>query len=545
MLLNRRRLLELGAATLAGGQLSGCRSERGKGGEGAHVKRALASQAGPPVRGGTLVFSDTEQVPSVQNQRLGSYSSYCLTFPTNVFLLYYDPRERSFQSWVAERWGKNPENTEYWFKIRKGITFSDGTPLTPQVVAKNYERFGRGDEQRRVPVHPWISRGFDHVEVDGDTVKIVLARPNQQFLRDVTRIQSGIIAEKTLELDFEEASQPIKHVGAGPFVYEAWVPGQEARLVRRRGYRWAPPCSPNQGEAYLDRLIWRVLPEVGLRTGALLSHQVDMARGIQPADEARIVADGYQLFAPRPPLGTSNYFALRLENEFTKDLRVRRALMFGVDHEGLNRHALTPSYPPPLSILNVDNRNAVDLRSEFKYDPDKSRDLLEQAGWKRAPDGIRQRSGRKLQLTVPQTPQQVALGPAWEYISQKWRKELGIALDVRTDPSFNLTARRDVNVPIVLGRTPIASLGQLVGGPNDTALLASPPELLALYQRELEAKDDAEFRQVQIEQQQALQKGAYVVPYFEEAQIYAASPNVHITFHAMEFPDFYNAWKSG
>src|SRR4051812_8469887 len=37
---------------------------------------------------------------------------------------------RSSEPWVAESWGKNPENTEFWFKIRKGLTFSDGTPLT-------------------------------------------------------------------------------------------------------------------------------------------------------------------------------------------------------------------------------------------------------------------------------------------------------------------------------------------------------------------------------------------------------------------------------
>lgn len=537
--IDRRRLLGMGLGLGATVLLGAC--------GGSSSKRAQAASAGPsgaPVRGGTLVFSDTEAVPSWQNQKLLSYSAGNVTFHTNVFLLYFDPYQKTFQPWVAESWGKNPENTEYWFKIRKGITFSDGSALTPQLVARNYERFGRGDTKRRVPVHPQLSRGFDHVEVAGDTVKIVLSKPNQQFLRDVTRVNSGILADKTLALDSEEAGLPQNHVGAGPFVLASYVPGQEATLVRRVGYHWAPASSPNQGEAYLDKVIWKVLPELGLRTGALLTDQVDVARGIQPVDEDTILARGYQLLYYRPPLGTSNYAALRVDNEFTRDLRVRRALALGVDRAGLCRDALTPRYPLPVSILNVNNANAIDLSSEFSYDPHTARDLLEQAGWTQGPDGIRRKDGKKLNLTVPQSAQQVALGPAWEYIAQKWRKELGVVLDVRNDPSFATAANLDVNVPIVVSRTSIISLGQSFGGAGNTALLGSPPELAALYQRELEAKDDLEFKQVQIEQQKALHKGAYVFACFEEAQTYGASPHVHVTFQTQTYPDFYNAWKA-
>jgi len=198
---------------------------------------------------------------------------------------------------------------------------------------------------------------------------------------------------------------------------------------------------------------------------------------------------------------------LRVDNEYTKDLRVRQALALGIDREGLARRVLSQSYPPPISILNVNNPNAIDLRNEFAYDPEKTRDLLEQAGWQQGPDGIRRKLNKRLHLTVPQDVQQVALGPAWEYIAQQWRKELGVALDVRKDPSFTAAARNDVNVPISVSRTSIISLGQSFGGVGNTALLGSPPELSALYQRELEAADDAEFKQVQIEQQKALHKG--------------------------------------
>jgi peptide/nickel transport system substrate-binding protein len=538
--IGRRRLFGAGA-TVLGASLLG--TVTGANAGASPVAKGSNGPSGPPVRGGTLVFSDTDSVRNWQNQKLSTYSAGNLTISTNVFLVYFDPYEKTFDPWVAERWGKNPQNTEFWFKIRRGISFSDGTALTPDVVAKNYERFGRGDDKLRIPVHPQIAHGFDHVEVDGDIVKIVLNKPNQQFLRDTIRINSGIVGEKTLGLSLEEAGLPQNHVGAGPFVLQSYVPGQEATLVRRAGYNWAPASSPNQGEAYLDKIVWKVLPELGLRTGALLSNQVDVARGIQLADEATIVERGYQLLLYRPPLGSSNYAAMRVDNEFVRDSRVRQALALGIDREGLSRNALTPSFPPPISILNSNNPNAVDLSHEFAYNPDKARDLLEQAGWTRGRDGIRAKDGKKLHLTVPLTWQQVALVPAWEYIEQQWRKELGVVIEVRNDPSFAYAAYQDPNVPIVVSRQSIVSLGQTFGGKGNVALLGSPPELVALYQRELEAADDEEFRQIQIEQQKALHKGAYVIAYFEEAQTFGASPNVHLPFQAQTNPDFHNAWK--
>lgn len=538
--LDRRSFFGLSATVLGSGLLAAC------GGPGTGTPGANPTgPTGDPVRGGTLTFSDTEAVTSWQAQKLGTYSAGNLTFHTNVFLLYFDPYQKKLQPWVAESWTKNDENTRFSFTIRKGITFSDGTQLTPQIVAQNYELYGRGNEKLRIPVHPQVSRGYDHVEVDGDTVTVVLSKPNQQFLVDTTRLNSPILGAKTIGLELEEAGRPENHVGAGPFVFKSQVPNQSAVLARRPGYRWAPASSPNQGEAYLDEIVWKVLPESGLRTGALTSNQVDVARGIQPSDEAAIQAAGYQLLLYRPPLGTSNYAGLRVDNEFTKDPLVRQALVLGIDRDGLSRDALTPSYPPPISILNVNNANVVDLAGEFTYNPDKARDLLQQAGWGQGSDGIRAKDGKQLHLTVPQSAQQVALGPAWEYIAQQWRKELGIVLDVRNDPSFAAAANNDVTVPIVVSRTSIISLGQSFGGEGNTALLGSPPELTALYTRELEARDDAEFKAVQLEQQKALIKGSYVIAYFEEAQTFGASPKVHVTFQTQTYPDFYNAWKAG
>ncbi|ONH35447.1 MULTISPECIES: hypothetical protein [Protofrankia] len=144
---------------------------------------------------------------------------------------------------------------------------------------------------------------------------------------------------------------------------------------------------------------------------------------------------------------------------------------------------------------------------------------------------------------MPLSAQQVALGPTWEYIAQQWRTDLGVVLDVRNDPSFAAASNTDVNVPITLSRTSIVSLGQQYAAKNNTSLLASPPEVAALYDQELHARDDEAFREIQEKGQRVILEKAYAIPTFEETQIYGESQKVALSFHAQENPDFLNVWK--
>jgi peptide/nickel transport system substrate-binding protein len=495
------------------------------------------------VSGGTLAYSDTQAVTTWQNQSLGSYSAGNLAFFTFTYLLYVDPVSKRLVPWIASSWSANDDNTEFTFTIRPGVTFSDGSQLTPDIVAQNFDRFGLGAPDLRIPANAYIAAGYDHSEVDGDTVKIVLNSPDEQFPLNSTRVQMGLVSASTLKLDVEEAGLPQNVIGAGPFVFQSQVPNESAILVRRPDYQWAHAASVNQGPAYLEKIHWQVLSEVGLRTGALQSGQVDVARGIQPSDEALLANSGYQVLLVRPTYGSSNYAAIRIDNPYVSDARVRKALLIGIDREQMCQTALSPSYPPARSILNEVNPAFVDLSADLKYDPVQARSLLDQAGWTVSSSGVREKDGKQLQLTVPQDAQQVALTPAWTYIAQQWRQELGIILDVRTDPAFEAEASTEVSVPLLCSRTSIISLGQVFGGLGNTYTLASPPELLALRKEELTAASPAAWYAVEAAEQRLIVGNPYAIPTFEEAQVSGASSKVNVSFTSTTYPDFYNAWK--
>ncbi|NKY45769.1 ABC transporter substrate-binding protein [Nocardia cerradoensis] len=535
----RRGFLAAGAGTIGALALAAC----GSGREGAQTGTA---PTGAPVRGGTLVISDTQAVPSWQNQRLGTYSSGNLVFGVLVFLLYFDPVTKKLVPWVASEWSHNPANTEFTFRIRPGITFSDGTPLDAEIVRRNLERLARGDQARNITANPYLKPGFDHAElIADDTVKVVLTRPNQGFALRTSQLQNGIVAASTLELNVDDAGKPENVVSAGPFVFESQVPNQEVVLRRREGYNWAPQTSRNQGPAYLDKVVWRVLPEIGLRTGALQSGQVDIARGIQPVDEKALQRSGYQVLATRPTLGTSNFAAFRIGNPLVSDERVRKALQITINRDEMSRTALSANFPPAKSILNVDHPAFEDHSADLAYNPGRGRQLLDEAGWRAGADGVRVKDGKRLELTVPQDAQQAALGGAWEYIAQQWRQELGVVLNVRNDVTFANAAQTDPQVPVTVSRISVVSLAQQFGAPGNTALLVTDPELVAFRERELNAADDAALAQVQREEQKYLIDKALVIPTFEEAQVYGVSSKVNVEFNATTYPLFHTAWKAG
>ncbi len=189
-------------------------------------------------------------------------------------------------------------------------------------------------------------------------------------------------------------------VGSGPFIYESQIPDQEVVLKKRPDYAWPPTTSPNQGAAYLDKLVVRVIGEPGLRAGAVQSKQVDLARGIQPTDEPALNQGGFQVIPVAAPVLTANIVGFRINNDLVSDQRVRRALQLGIDRQAVVDTVLSPSYQAADSVLGHDDPLFSNESADLGYDPVKAESLLDEAGWKVGNDGIREKDGKKLNLTL-------------------------------------------------------------------------------------------------------------------------------------------------
>ena len=218
---------------------------------------------------------------------------------------------------LATEWTISEDGKTYRFKIREGVSFHNGNPLTPEDVEYSFERgmvqdyafgpqwmffeplFGLGNYTSRtdnglIPLEEIKSK----VEVDGQWVQFNLATPYEPFLQILASSWGSILdmdwciqngdwngTEESYEAlnDPVPGGSPINSIacGTGPFMLESWEPGIQIKLVRNDNY-WGPPAS-------FERVITQIVDEWGTRKLMLQLGDVDCAfvpaTGYQEAKE--------------------------------------------------------------------------------------------------------------------------------------------------------------------------------------------------------------------------------------------------------------------
>src|SRR5213594_374942 len=171
---------------------------------------------------------------------------------------------------LAESWTISKDGLRYSFKLRKGVTFHDGTPLNAEAVKFSIERQIDPEHPfNKLGKYPFANYFFGNVRavevVDPSTVEFVLKEPRASFLAILTAGAASIVsptAVKKLGVDY--ALQP---VGTGPFRYVAWDRGQRVVLERNAQY-WKSPVK-------VERVIYRPIAEDQTRLTELLTGALD------------------------------------------------------------------------------------------------------------------------------------------------------------------------------------------------------------------------------------------------------------------------------
>src|SRR3954451_13835422 len=212
------------------------------------------AQSEMPVTGGALVYLEQQAHTNLYPPAGGFYPNGGILNQIADKLTYQNPETLEIEPWIAESWTVNADATEYTFKIRKGVTFSDGTPLDAAAVAKNYDTFGRGNKDLKLPISEVINN-YDRSEViDPYTVKFYFKRSSPGFLQGTSVIGSGLVSPATLALPYEALGDATKIIGSGPFVVASETLGRELTLKVRSDYSWGPTKLEHQGRAYLDEI---------------------------------------------------------------------------------------------------------------------------------------------------------------------------------------------------------------------------------------------------------------------------------------------------
>ncbi|MDX6917404.1 TIGR04028 family ABC transporter substrate-binding protein [Pectobacterium carotovorum] len=520
---------------------------------------ALSAQAAndTPKIGGTLIYLEQQAHTNLYTPAGGFYPNGGILNQITDKLTYQNPETLEIEPWVAESWTVNADNTEYTFKIRPGISFSDGTPLDANAVAKNFDTYGLGNTALNQPISEVINNYLRSEVIDPLTVKFYFKKPSPGFLQGTSAIGSGLVSLSTLERNFNQLGNAKNIIGSGPFVVSSEKLGRELKLTARKDYNWAPVKSKHQGRAYLDGITYLVTPEDSVRIGALVSGQADFIRQIQAYDEKRVQSQGFNLYAP-PTRGVNNSVVFRPDNPLVADIRVRKALLHATNTKEIINTLFSDNYPQATSPLAKTAAGYVDLSSKLTFDPAQANKLLDEAGWKTGSQGLRQKDGKTLELTAYESLPQPQNKETLQLVSQQWAK-VGVKLNVLAGDAGSKTV--DSLDPLKTGVAP-AMVGRAdpdvlksqyyptvrnvllqKGGSSDKVKDFVDPHLNTLLDG-IAAETDRSKRLALVgEVQNYLIDQAYVIPIFEEPQVFAGAPTTKgIAFEAVGRPSFYNVW---
>ena len=509
-----------------------------------------------PVKGGTLIYLEQQAHTNLYPPAGGFYPNGGILNQITDKLTYQNPKTLQIEPWIAESWAVNDAATEYTFKIRKGVTFSDGTPLDANAVAKNYDTFGLGNKELKQPVSEVINN-YDHSEVvDPYTVKFYFKKSSPGFLQGTSVIGSGLVSLKTLALSFDQLGDATKIIGSGPFVVESETLGKQLSLKARTDYNWGPSKLEHQGRAYLDGIKYIITGEDSVRIGALLSGQADFIRQLQAYDEKQVSDQSFAIYAA-PTRGVNDSVAFRPDNPLVADLKVRQALLHATNNKEIVDTLFSANYPQAKSVISSAAAGYTDLSSKLTYDPALAEKLLDEAGWKKGASGVREKDGKPLSLAVYESLPQPQNKAVLQLVAQQWAK-LGVKLQVLAGTSGNLVTDNvdPAKTPLVVaevGRAdPDVIKSQFYpknrdallqkGGLNPKATFSDDKLNGILETVASETDRDKRLAAAKAAQEYLLDQ-AYVIPFFEEPQVFAGAPYVKgVAFEAVGRPSFYSAW---
>lgn len=500
-------------------------------------------------RGGEVVYLDAELSSNTQLQSSGTWQDSAYIQNITDRLIYRDPVTLELKPWIAEEWTVSDDGLTYTFVIREGVTFSNGQVLDAQAVKRNLDWQAAGDSEKSIPANNWFPKVSAVTADDASrTVTVQLTAPHAPFLNVLSFWRTSLVADETINAPIEAQSQLTGIIGSGPFTVESEKYGEEIVLARRDGYAWAPPGLENQGEAYLDRITIIPVTEDSVRLGSLRAGEADLIRYIQPSEEKTLTAAGLEVVSVQG-VGNSNVWDLRQSAPFLEDVRVRQALQHGIDRDQIISDLYTENWNKATSILTPGSLGYKDESEKLAFDPDKSNQLLDDAGWTgRDADGFRTRNGEQLHILTYVDVYDSTSKPLFQLI--QWQlKQLGVNLEIKeTDYANYSTVLADPSVGARRNGWPEADPIRLTVNYSSEYLnafnLQQPDaELDALLAEQLTATD-ADVRSGIIGKiQDHVIDSAYALPILDDSQVFALQPTLHgLSFGAEARPSFYETW---
>ncbi|MBV8170630.1 MAG: peptide ABC transporter substrate-binding protein [Candidatus Eremiobacteraeota bacterium] len=319
------------------------------------------------------------------------------------------------------------------YHLRKNVRWQDGAPFGADDVIFTWQ-------QQLNPANPVVSRlGFDDIaridKLDDHTIAVHLKRRFSPFVNMFFTMSNNpvTILPKHLLSGYRDLTRVpfnLKPVGTGPFKVVEFAHGSRIVLEANPLYWRGPPK--------LKRIEWEIVGNDNTILTLLQSHGIDfyyratesLAPSLQNIEGTRIVTYPFTQFAD---------IGINASHAPLDDVRVRQALAYAID-----RQELIAKVSHGINVIGDTDQPAFfwaydPNAPKYRYDPKRAGELLDAAGWRMGPDGVRMKDGKPLQLQMTGFTGSSTVSGAQAVIQQQWRAA-GIDTQIKNWPSNELYA---------------------------------------------------------------------------------------------------------
>jgi peptide/nickel transport system substrate-binding protein len=334
-----------------------------------------------------------------------------------------DPKTLEPRPGLAMEWSARPDGLVWTFKLVRNAKWHDAKPFTADDVKFTYDVIL--DPKQNSPRRSAIATIREVKVVDPYTVSFTLAQPMASF-PTIASYNTGIAPRHLLESkELAKATEfNTRHpVSTGPYRLVEAIPGDHYTFEATPDYFG--------GRAKIDRVVYKVMPEVNTQVAQLLSGELDFAV-IQPTNLPAVRGARHLKVQTVPFLGFE-HVSFNYRHPLFVDARVRQAMIYALDRESivksiLSGHGTLATGPIPPLFKWAYN----DALKPYPFDPARAQQLLKEVGWTKGADGALVRDGKpfEFELLVDKgnpTRERIALA------SQQAYRALGMKVNLRVE----------------------------------------------------------------------------------------------------------------
>ncbi|HKX02666.1 MAG TPA: glutathione ABC transporter substrate-binding protein [Methylomirabilota bacterium] len=325
--------------------------------------QSVVAQA--PVAGGALTFAAGADPDSLDPQNTQSNPGEQVNRMMYENLVRFNTKMQ-IEPALAESWTQSADGLIWTFKLRKGVSFHDGTPFDAKAVKYFVDRVLGDEKPFKASLYTPFVQGAQ--VVDDHTVRVTLKQPFAAFLFRLAHSAGGIVSPAAHQKWGKDLT--LHPVGTGPFKFVEWVKSDRVVLERNDAY-WG-------GRPLLDRVVVKTVREDSARVLMLEAGDADLILNIPPEDIPRLRKDP-RFVIDSIATARALYVVINVKKKPFDDVRVRQALNLAVNRDAIVK-SLFQGNAEAISGIVAPLQNGFAKLPGYAFDPKKAKELLAQAG---------------------------------------------------------------------------------------------------------------------------------------------------------------------